>query len=141
MNILRTSLAMTALLAQGCADYSLSDGEAYETNTGGGLDQDATLSLRIDVFPSENLASDRLEEGVARLNRRFGLDVPVPRANASRRRPGLEPAADCDPEWLRQHGVPGPRAFEDPETISLAESMYAEDLALWRQATDAVHAE
>ncbi len=74
MNILRTSLLLSTLLAVGCADYSLAQDDSMENAAGGGLDQDDTLSLRIDVFPSENLAVERLEDGVSLTQQSFSLE-------------------------------------------------------------------
>lgn len=74
MNTLHSSLILSALLASGCSEYSvLSAGDANES-TGGDADQDDTLSLRIDVFPSADLASDRLDEGVSLTQQSFSLE-------------------------------------------------------------------
>lgn len=72
MSTLRPALVM-ALLGVGCAEYSIQRGGDSE-NDATAFDQDDTLSLRIDVYPSDDLAADRLDEGVALMAQSFRLE-------------------------------------------------------------------
>ncbi len=71
MNSKNYTLVLAGLMSSACADYSLAasgeDGSLYG-------DQDHTLSLRIDVYPSEDLAQDQLEEGVTLSAQSFRLE-------------------------------------------------------------------
>jgi hypothetical protein len=57
------------LLVVGCAEFSVAN---EDVAAGGG--QDDTLSLRIDVYPSNDLASERLDEGVSLMEQSFRLE-------------------------------------------------------------------
>ncbi len=65
-------LMLAALLATGCAEYEFTANEDMSEG-GTSLDQDDTQSLRIDVFPSNDLASDRLSDGVSLTQQSFSL--------------------------------------------------------------------
>ena len=81
----------------------------------------------------EIIAVERLEEGIIGLNRRFGQDVKLPKANVQRYQGRREPAADRAPKWLRKHGTPPLEFFYDDETRALAMAAYAEDIAFYRR--------
>ncbi len=68
----RPLIALVALLGLGCADYALSAAE--DSRDSAASDQDDTLSLRIDVYPSDELASDALAEGVSLMAQSFHLE-------------------------------------------------------------------
>ncbi len=76
---------------------------------------------------------ENLHDGLSELSRQFGLAYTPPRRTRTDYRPRLaEPVADRPPSWLRQHGVPEPRWFYDPELLDIGQRIYAEDLAYYR---------
>jgi len=84
----------------------------------------------------ETVAVERLGEGLAGLNQRLDLDVPIPHKNRSLDDPSLRDfVGDKKPDWFRNVGVPGAEYFFDVETRALALELYAADVELYRRRT------
>ncbi len=90
---------------------------------------DRVEDLRFDQV----IATEHLAAGLAEINQRYGFEVETPRLNAIPYQTGIsEPVMDRTPDWLRRHGIPSAELFYDDETRELAETVYAEDVALHR---------
>jgi len=84
----------------------------------------------------EVVAVEQLSAGLAALNRRLGVSVPIPHFNRRTYDPAMrEPVVDRRPNWFREHGVPAPGFFYDDETRGIAYEIYAEDVAYYRGTT------
>jgi len=91
-----------------------------------------TQGLRFDQV----IAVERLADELGKLNRRFGIVVPIPHDNQAPYDPALrQVATDRAPDWLRRHGVPAPEFFYDDETRAIALEVFADDAAYYREAT------
>jgi hypothetical protein len=84
----------------------------------------------------EVVAVEQLSAGLAGLNRRLGVSVPIPHLNRRMYDPAMrEPVVDRRPNWFREHGVPAPEFFYDEEALAIASEIYAEDVAYYRRTT------
>ncbi len=63
--------AASAAVATGCAEYTLNDADEM---SGGTADQSDVRSLRVDVYPSSELASELLDDGVSLMQQSFRLE-------------------------------------------------------------------
>lgn len=77
---------------------------------------------------------EQLPAALLELNQQFGLEFPPPHKLRTRYTAAVtEPVADRSPRWFRHNGIPKAAWFFDPELEHLAERLYAQDLACYRQ--------
>lgn len=77
---------------------------------------------------------EQLPAALLQLNRQFGLEfLPPHKLRTGYSVAVAEPVGDRSPRWFREHGIPQAQWFFDPELQQLAEQLYQEDVACYRQ--------